>query len=53
MKKIKTKIKDFFSTLIAWIVILLPLWVLIAVLGIGYVIASSDLPDWFKFFLLK
>ena len=44
--RFKEKILGF---LIAFLLILTP----IIVLYIGYLISVSDLPDWFKFFLLK
>ena len=53
MKKIKNKIKNFTDALPFLIVQLSPFIAIIIVLLIAYLIATSNLPDWFKFFLLK
>lgn len=53
MKKIKAKVKEYLLIVVAVIIMLAPILILIAFMGIGYAIATSDLPNWFKFFLLK
>jgi hypothetical protein len=50
MRSVFKKIKDFIWALF---VICPALFVLPVVLFIAYLIATSDLPDWFKFFLLR
>ena len=56
-KKGKTKMKkkksEFGAYLIGWLYLLAPVIILAVVLVIEYFIAASDLPDWFKFALLK
>jgi hypothetical protein len=51
------KIKEFFKELLGaiWVLfIMMPgLFVLPVILFIAYLIATSNLPDWFKFFLLR
>lgn len=53
----RKKFRQFCENLKWWILILLPLIVAIGITLLGiwvsYEIATSDLPDWFKFFLLK
>lgn len=53
MKKIKKKINDFIDFLPYLILRVLPVIVLGIVLLIAYWISTSNLPDWFKFFLLR
>ena len=54
MKKIINKIKNFFIDVLAILIIVLPPIIVIAiVMWISYLVSISDLPDWFKFFLLK
>lgn len=52
-----SKIKKFLETVKKGLVCIFLgfwwVWALIIVLGVGYLISISDLPDWFKFFLLK
>ena len=50
MRQVFKNIKDFIQALF---VICPALFVLPVVLFIAYLIATSDLPDWFKFFLLR
>ena len=49
MKKLK-KIRE---RIIGYLIISLPVILLLAIYFIGYLISVSNLPDWFKFFLLK
>ena len=55
-KKGKTKMKkkksEFGAYAIGWLYLLAPV-IILAVLVVKYFIAASDLPDWFKFALLK
>lgn len=44
--------KDFIGKICAWIILLLPLILIVIVLVLAYLVAVSDLPDWFKFFIL-
>lgn len=53
MKKIKKKIDDFMDCLPFLVLQLLPVIVLAILMLIAYWISVSDLPDWFKFFLLR
>lgn len=53
MKKIKKKIDDFMDVLPYLTLQLLPVIVLIMFLVFAYCVSISDLPDWFKFFLLR
>ena len=53
MKKIKKKIDNFIDMLPYLILQFLPAIVLGFILLITYLISISDLPDWFKFFLLN
>ena len=53
MKRIKKKINDFIDMLPYLILQFLPAITLSLVLLIVYWISISDLPNWFKFFLLK
>lgn len=53
MEKFKKKINDFIDMLPYLILQLLPIIILIIVLVFAYWVSVSDLPDWFKFFLLK
>ena len=53
MKKFKKKINDFIDMLPYLILQLLPIIILIMALVFAYWVSVSDLPDWFKFFLLK
>lgn len=49
----KKKKSEFGAYLIGWLYLLTPVIILAVVLVIEYFIAASDLPDWFKFALLK
>lgn len=53
MKKIKKKINDFIDMLPYLTLQLLPIIILVIFLVFAYWVSVSDLPDWFKFFLLK
>ena len=53
MKKIKKKISNFIDMLPYLILQFLPVILLIIVLVFVYLVSVSDLPDWFKFFLLR
>lgn len=53
MKRVKDKIKNLIGILPILILELLPFIVLGLGLLIAYLIATSNLPDWFKFFLLR
>lgn len=53
MKRIRKKINDFIDCLPYLILQLLPIIMLIIFLVFAYWISVSDLPNWFKFFLLK
>ena len=53
MKRIRKKINDFIDCLPYLILQLLPIIILIIFLVFAYWISVSDLPNWFKFFLLK
>ena len=53
MKRIKKKINDFMDCLPYLVLHFLPTITLGLVLLIVYWISISDLPDWFKFFLLN
>ena len=53
MKKIKKKINDFIDMLPFLILQFLPVIILVVVLVFAYWVSVSDLPDWFKFFLLR
>ena len=51
------KIKGFFCDLVGciWVLFLYAPWLFLIpiIILIAYLIAVSDLPDWFKFFLLR
>lgn len=49
----KKKKNEFGAYAIGWLYLLAPVIILVAVLVVKYFIAASDLPDWFKFVLLK
>ena len=49
----KKKKSEFGAYAIGWRYLLAPVIILAVVLGVKYFIAASDLPDWFKFALLK
>ena len=49
----KKKKSEFGAYLIGWLYLLAPVIILAVVLVVKYFIAASDLPDWFKFALLK
>ena len=49
----KKKKSEFGAYAIGWLYLLAPLIILAVVLVVKYFIAASDLPDWFKFALLK
>lgn len=54
LTKISQKIRGLFDTLIyGCMFIWLPLLVLAIILGMVYLIATSDLPDWMKWWLLR
>lgn len=53
MKKIKKILEAIKNGLVFIFLGFWWVWALILVLVIGYLISISDLPDWFKFFLLK
>ncbi len=53
MKKIKKKIDNFIDMLPYLILQFLPVLILVIVLVSAYWVSVSDLPDWFKFFLLR
>ena len=53
MKRIKKKIDDFIDVLPYFILQFLPVIILVIALLSAYWISVSDLPDWFKFFLLN
>lgn len=53
MKKIKKKIDNFIDMLPYLILQFLPVLILVIVLVFAYWVSVSDLPDWFKFFLLR
>ena len=50
MKKKKSEVGAY---AIGWLYLLVPVIILAVVLVVKYFIAASDLPDWFKFALLK
>ena len=50
MKKKKSEFGAYASV---WLYLLAPVIILAVVLVVKYFIAASDLPDWFKFALLK
>ena len=47
------KESEFGAYAIGWLYLLAPVIILAVVLVVKYFIAASDLPDWFKFALLK
>ncbi len=47
------KKSEFGAYAIGWLYLLAPVIILAVVLVVKYFIAASDLPDWFKFALLK
>ena len=51
------KIKEFFCDLVGiiWVLFLYAPWLFLIpiIILVAYFIAVSDLPDWFKFFLLR
>ena len=49
----KKKKSEFGAYAIGWLYLLAPVIILVVVLVVKYFIAASDLPDWFKFALLK
>ena len=49
----KKKFNRFKEKILGLLISFLPIITLIIILYIGYLISVSDLPDWFKFFLLK
>ena len=49
----KKKKSEFGTYAIGWLYLLAPVIILAVVLVVKYFIAASDLPDWFKFALLK
>lgn len=53
MNKIKKKIKNFIEFLPFLTIQLLPFIVIGILWLMAYLVAISDLPDWFKFFLLR
>lgn len=53
MKRIKKKINNFIDMLPYLTLQFLPIIVLVIVLLFAYLISISNLPDWFKFFLLS
>lgn len=53
MKKIKEFLEKIKNELVFIFLGFWWVWILILGLAIGYLISISDLPDWFKFFLLK
>ena len=53
MKKIKDFIELIKNLFVLFIFGFWWVWALILILFISYQISVSDLPDWFKFFLLK
>lgn len=53
MKKKKSEKSEFGAYAIGWLYLLAPVIILAVVLVVKYFIAASDLPDWFKFALLK
>ena len=52
-KEGKKKKSEFGAYAIGWLYLLAPVIILAVVLVVKYFIAASDLPDWFKFALLK
>jgi hypothetical protein len=53
MKKLKKKINDFIDMLPFLILQFLPVVALVVFLVFAYWISVSDLPDWFKYVLLR
>lgn len=53
MKNFKKKLDNFITLLPYFAVQLSPIMALVIVLLMAYSISTSDMPDWFKFFLLK
>lgn len=49
----KKKKSEFGAYFIGWLYLLAPVIILVVVLVAKYFIAASNLPDWFKFALLK
>jgi hypothetical protein len=49
----KKKKSEFGAYATGWLYLLAPVIILAVVLVVKYFIAASDLPDWFKFALLK
>lgn len=53
MKKFKKKIDNFIDMLPYLTLQFLPVIILVIFLVFAYWVSASNLPDWFKFFLLK
>lgn len=53
VKKIKKKIENFIDMLPFLTLQFLPIIVLVIFLAFAYWVSVSDLPDWFKYALLK
>lgn len=53
MNKIKKKIDNFIDMLPIFILQFLPIIILVIFLVFAYWVSVSDLPDWFKYVLLK
>ena len=49
----KKKKSEFGAYLIGWLYALAPVIIIVVVLVAKYFIAASNLPDWFKFVLMK
>lgn len=52
MKRIKKFFKEMKELMVALLIYFYWLWIPAIILFIYYLISISDLPDWFKFFLL-
>jgi hypothetical protein len=53
MKKIKESFKELLGAIWVLFIMIPDLFVLPIIILFAYLIAVSDLPDWFKFFLLR
>lgn len=51
--KMKKKLKKIRERIIGYLIILFPVILLLTIYFTEYLISVSNLPDWFKFFLLK
>ena len=49
-RKLTARQEETVATILAWVFVIV---VLVIIFGGAYLIANSNLPDWFKFFLLK